>query len=170
MLIRLRSRSLGDPQLTARRPTKLPQSRLSGHLATDHMRARRTQVIRAVRMGPAPLAETINHHVNPVKLYILLKIKDRNRIHVSESGEGRSSGGKRNYVEGGWASTLETPGTHFLHFPLFSDPLLAQAPSQTLCQTGWWRNHCFIVMPVVMDTPRCCSRAKAEESEGQGTR
>lgn len=28
----------------------------------------------------------------------------------------------------------------------------------------------FIVMPVVKDTPRCCSRAKAEESESQGAR
>lgn len=40
--------------------TMLPQSQLSGHLTTDHMWASRTQVIRAVRMGPAPVAETIS--------------------------------------------------------------------------------------------------------------
>lgn len=45
----------------------LPQSKLSGHLTTDHMWASRTQVIRTVRMGPAPFAETINHHLLPYK-------------------------------------------------------------------------------------------------------
>lgn len=48
-----------------------PQFQLSGHLTTVHMWAGRTQVIRAVRMGPAPLAETINHHLHPIKLFPL---------------------------------------------------------------------------------------------------